>query len=663
MDGGQGDDDLNGSTGDDVVDGGTGNDILDGGDGNDTLGGGGDNDTMDGGQGNDQLDGGDGDDSLVGGVGHDTLEGGAGNDGLSGGNGNDTMRGGDGNDSLFDSSEFTHDVLDGGAGADFMGGGFGSDLYVVDDPGDTIIEGFGGEDDGSVDTVQSSISYILSLRLENLTLTGSGDIDGTGTARRNVMVGNTGDNFLNGKDNDDELTGGDGDDRLVGGAADDTLEGGAGNDILEGGADADLASYAGAAAGVTVSLAVAGPQDTGGAGIDTLSGIEDLTGSAFDDTLIGNGGDNVLSGLVGNDTASYLAATAGVTVDLGLAGPQNTGAAGMDTLSDIENLTGSAFSDSLAGNGGDNRLDGGAGADSMNGGLGDDIFIVENAGDVAGELAGGGTDTVQSSLSWILAANLENLTLTGSANLNGTGQGLSNVILGNGGANVLIGMGGHDTLHGGAGNDTLNGNEGNDTLNGGAGADDMGGGAGADLYIVDNAGDVAAESAAGGSNDSVQASVSHTLSANIENLSLTGTAGINGTGNARANVIVGNSGRNTLAGKGGSDTLTGGGNKDTFRFDTPLVAGVVTTITDMTRNVDKIALAQAVFTEAGPVGALAAAAFHIGAAAADAGDRIIYNSATGALLYDADGTGAQAAVHFATVSTNPALTAGDFQVV
>jgi Ca2+-binding RTX toxin-like protein len=267
---------------------------------------------------------------------------------------------------------------------------------------------------------------------------------------------------------------------------------------------------------------------------------------------------------------------------------------------------------------------------------------------------GAGTDTVQASITYTLVANIERLTLTGAAAIDGTGNELDNVIVGNSGVNILRGL---------AGNDTLNGKAGHDTLDGGGGADDMGGGLGVDLYIVDNVGDVAAESNGDGAVDTVQASVSHTLSANIENLTLTGAAAIDGTGNARANVIVGNGAANNLSGKGGADALTGGGGTDAFSFDTPLVAGVVTTIADMTHGIDRIALGQAVFMEAGPIGRLASKAFYIGAAAHDSSDRIIYNAATGDLIYDPDGGRAQPGAVFANVGPGLALNAGDFRVV
>ncbi len=155
----------------------------------------------------------------------------------------------------------------------------------------------------------------------------------------------------------------------------------------------------------------------------------------------------------------------------------------------------------------------------MDGGLGDDTYVVDNVGDVAAEVAGG-TDTVQASITHTLSVNLENLTLTGSAAINGTGNGRDNIIIGNAANNVLSGLAGNDTLKGAGGADTLNGGDGDDTLSGGAGADTMDGGLGNDTYIVDDVGDVAAEVAAG--IDTVQSSVTHTLSVNLENLTLTG---------------------------------------------------------------------------------------------------------------------------------------------
>src|SRR5262249_39510066 len=234
----------------------------------------------------------------------------------------------------------------------------------------------------------------------------------------------------------------------------------------------------------------------------------------------------------------------------------------------IENLTGSAFADVLTGNTaanvlvgglGNDKLDGAAGADTMIGGIGNDTYVVDNAGDVVTENAGEGIDEVQTALAgYTLGANVENLTLTGVANIAGNGNALDNVITGNAGNNVLSGNGG---------NDILIGNGGNDTLNGGTGADKMIGGAGNDTYVVDDAGDVVIENAGEGT-DLVQTVLNAlTLSPNVENLTFTGVGNFAGTGNALANTITGGAGNDTLDGGVGADTLIGGAGDDIYKVD------------------------------------------------------------------------------------------------
>ncbi|MFN6471699.1 MAG: calcium-binding protein [Nostoc sp. SerVER01] len=228
-----------------------------------------------------------------------------------------------------------------------------------------------------------------------------------------------------------------------------------------------------------------------------------------------------------------------------------------------DSLTGLGTNDTLNGGNGNDTLNGGGGADRLDGGDNDDLYIVDNVGDIATEVFGdalGGVDTVQASVSYTLSANLENLTLTGFGSINGTGNARGNVIIGNSGNNSLSGLGGNDTIFGG---------NGNDTVNGGTGADRLDGGDNDDLYIVDNVGDIATEvfgDALGGV-DTVQASVSYTLSANLENLTLTGFAA-NGTGNARGNIINGNGLSNILSGLAGNDTINGGGGNDTINGGT-----------------------------------------------------------------------------------------------
>jgi trimeric autotransporter adhesin len=200
-------------------------------------------------------------------------------------------------------------------------------------------------------------------------------------------------------------------------------------------------------------------------------------------------------------------------------------------------LNGMGGNDSLTGGAGNDTLDGGSGNDTMTGGGGSDTYIVDSVSDVVNE-SGGGIDTIQSSVSWSLAANafVENLTLTGTA-ISATGNGLNN---------------------------TLIGNASNNTLDGGLGADIMRGGAGNDTYHVDNAGDSVVELAGEGTADTVVAYVTHTLADNVEILDLDGSNAINGYGNDLANTMYGNNAANILSGGLGNDTLYGQGGNDSF---------------------------------------------------------------------------------------------------
>jgi len=339
---------------------------------------------------------------------------------------------------------------------------------------------------------------------------------------------------ITGSNEGETLTGTSGGDLILALGGDDVVAGLAGDDRLEGGAGADTASYAAATAGVTVSLAAAGPQNTRGAGIDTLIEFEAIVGSAFDDVLTGNRGANlllggagndVLNGGVGIDTASYADAVAGVTVRLATSVRQMTGGAGADRLIAIENVVGSAFDDMLSGSAGANVLEGGAGIDTV---------------DYA--RAGGGVHV--------------NLAITGRQGTGGDGVDTLagfEIINGSRFDDQLAGDAGHNVLTGNAGDDLLRGDLGNDVLSGGAGSD-----------TISYAG-----LAAGVTVDLRLTSAQDTHGAGIDTLSsiesLVGTAqGDMLTGSVHANRIVGGAGDDVIDAGGGSasDTLDGGTGND-----------------------------------------------------------------------------------------------------
>lgn len=227
---------------------------------------------------------------------------------------------------------------------------------------------------------------------------------------------------------------------------------------------------------------------------------------------------------------------------MGAAIPQYVGGLGDDFLyggSGADELYGLGGNDTLEGLGGNDHLDGGDGADLLSGGTGDDRYVVGSMGDQIIEQFGEGSDTVYSSIAFSLGENVENLSLTGTSSINALGNGLNNWISGNPSANILDGREGADTMAGGDGDD---------------------------LYVVDNIGDIVGEFPGEGT-DSVHSSVSFGLGVEIENLVLTGSAAIDGSGNDLPNHIQGNSGANLLSGRGGGDTLTGGAGSDIF-FDT-----------------------------------------------------------------------------------------------
>lgn len=459
-------------------------------------------------------------DDITGSAGVDFIVGGSGNDTLSGSGGDDTIQGGAGSDKLY--GDNGDDELDGGAGNDTLTGGYGDDLFIVSSGIDTITDlGLEGDYDGlrvAKGAVANVTVYSLDSHENEFTNDGKVNLylydgavvvdlhntDGTNgytiTAKGNESGADvTGSNFS------DTIIGGDGNDSLSGGNnGSDILTGGLGGDrfqvdggtstITDFGVGADTLVVYDGTAQVTVvadfiangntyndggtailnlttaatNVSLAGADDYDGFVVNASKLATSITGSTEDDTINGGAGKDMLDGHSGDDV-----------------------------------INGGAGNDTIYGQAGDDTLDGGIGADTMIGGDGDDVYYVDNVGDrVVEDNVVGDYDTVRSTISFDLgtAGFVERLELLGKSNLNGTGNGLDNELLGNSGNNVLdggagddlldgdlgndklIGGSGDDEMWGGAGNDVLNGDAGNDSLAGGTGADSLTGGSGDDAF-------------------------------------------------------------------------------------------------------------------------------------------------------------------------------------
>ncbi|MFJ1469177.1 DUF4347 domain-containing protein [Massilia orientalis] len=665
--------DVTGSRYADTLTGNAADNSLNGDDGNDTLSGDAGNDWLDAGAGSDSLLGGAGMDQLSGGAGNDTIDGGAdrdrvtyfndygpiaptgkgvivdltlgtatdnwgntdklvgiedvsgsrygdvltgdandnnfygddGNDTLAGGAGNDWLDAGGGNDSLL--GGIGTDQLSGGAGNDTIDGGDGRDNVIYDnDYGSIAPTGKGVVVNLATGVATDNWGNIDKLvGIEAVVGSRYGDFI-TGSAGDNDLFGQDGNDTLAGGDGNDWLDGGNGSDVLQGGSGVDAFSGGTGNDTIDGGDGRDLVSYTNdygalpiTGVGVKVNLATGVATDNWG-NTDTLVSIEDVSGSRFADKLTGNGADNALMGGAGDDV-----------------------------------LAGGGGADRLNGDAGDDTLDGGSGIDTLSGGDGSDTYYVDNAGDIVIETnasAAGGIDEVVASASHVLGLNIENLTLLGGA-INGTGNALGNLIIAGSGVNAIDGGAGIDTLS--FETATTSGTTGVTLALGAAGVKTTAAGiSGADTVV------------------------------NIENLI---GSDYNDTlsGNAGVNVIHGGEGSDVLNGMGGNDVLFGGAGSDVFVFTTALSATAnVVRIEDFSKGEDKLRLENAIFTKLAATGTLGAGNFKvIGSAALDADDYIQYDKATGALYYDADGSGVGAAVKFAIVGVNLALTSTDFMVI
>ncbi|PTQ91428.1 VCBS domain-containing protein, partial [Agitococcus lubricus] len=476
---------------------------------------------------------------------------------------------------------------------------------------------------GAIDTVQASISYTLVRAIENLVLTGTSDITGTGNQQNNVITGNSGNNTLNGAGGIDTLVGGAGNDTYVVDSTTDTI-----TELENQGTDTVEAN-------ISFSLATINPVEnlslTGSANINA-------TGNSLNNVITGNSGNNILDGgdgvdtLIGgtgNDTYVVDSTTDTITEleNQGSDTVQSNVSFSLATLNHVENLsltgsaninaTGNDLNNVITGNSGDNVLDGGDGVDTLVGGTGNDTYVVDSLTDTLTELENQGTDIVQSSISFSLATlnHVENLTLTGTANITATGNNLDNVITGNSSDNTLVGGLGDDTyvvdsltdtitelenegtdtvaasisfslaainhvenlsLTGSANlnatgnslNNVITGNSGDNVLGGGDGVDSLVGGIGNDTYVVDSTTDTITELENQGT-DTIAASINFSLASvnHVENLSLTGSSNINAIGNSLNNIITGNSGNNILDGGDGVDSLVGGIGNDTYVVD------------------------------------------------------------------------------------------------
>jgi Ca2+-binding RTX toxin-like protein len=689
-----------------IIFGDSGNNTLDGGAGNDTIFGQGGDDLIIGGRDslasrdiNNTIDVADLQDQTESDDGNDTLYGGRGSDTILGGQGNDILDGGDGDD-----------TLSGQAGIDIFRGGAGSDTvdYSKESPFQLIVNlaaNFASGGTASGDTFYS---------IENLI--GSDDrIDRfIGTAAANHFWGRGGGDVFNGGGGNDILDGGNDGDILYGEAGNDTIIGGAGQDYLDGGAGIDTVVYSGSSAGVTVDLAngtasggdADGPAQVVGRGTvirhDILAGFENVVGSTFNDHLIGDAGANVLSGGAGDDiltggrgadrlnggagsdTADYADSTRGL--NLTLVG----GGSGGDTYVSIENLAGSAYGDRLTGNGAANVLTGQGGADRINGGGGDDTLLGDFAykGDAPPRPGLGtgyatlGSDATNNSTAtafdisnnFSLAADPDifdsTTILHTSVNAIGNGQGGFYKVSLAAGTVLTIDIDGiadpdiHDSFL-----RLLDGN-GNIVAQNDDGGGDPGSASDRDssaVFVVQQTGTYYivegswTDTAPGnGFTEAVPSGSTYALNVSVEFPPEPVQPGIAG-----ADTLLGGAGSDLLDGGLAADRLTGGAGEDSFRFSTALGDGNIDRITDFNVAQDTILLDNLIFTALGANGALALGSFFKSAAgiAQDADDRIIYDTDNGSLLYDADGTGQTAAVQFAQVGTNLALSAADFIVI
>jgi Ca2+-binding RTX toxin-like protein len=645
---------LIGSIGNNILDGGYGADILIGGEGNDTYYVDNINDVVKeySGQGNDKIfssvsysllgsnvetleltrkadlnaTGNSLNNTLIGSIGNNILDGGYGADILIGGEGNDTYYvdnindvvkeyNGQGNDKIFSSVSYSllgsnvetleltgsgnihaignslDNILIGNKGSNILDGGMGNDIYIFDS-NDIVVENYYA----GLDTIISDINYILNINFEILKLIGNSDINGVGNDSDNTLKGNVGDNILDGKAGNDVLDGGLGADTLIGGKGGDIYYVDNLNDmVIEVDSSGSVYLFDKIYSSVNYNLP------------DFVENIEligsdniNANGNTLNNTIIGNGGNNILNGGAGLDTLddtnggldtliggldndTYIINSIDTLVleqtnegtdivkssvdyilgdnveNLILTGDSNINGVG-NLVNNI--LNGNKAANIINGQAGNDILDGGVGVDTLIGGEGDDIFYVDNANDKVVEIAGQGNDKIFATADYTLAENVfvETVVVPNTV-------GVAVDITGNSLDNILIGNSSNNTLKGGAGNDTLiaayDGSP--------RGADILIGGIGDDLYMI-NRYDTVIELAGDGV-DTVKSYIGYTLTSNVENLTLLdyvypspNDTNSNGTGNYLDNIIIGNSYKNILNGHAGNDTITGANGSDTAMY-------------------------------------------------------------------------------------------------
>jgi len=648
---------------------------INGGSSADTFNGGNGNDNFFGQFGNDTLQGGDGDDTLEGGIGADILNGGSGfdfasyrNTGLSvtislaTGTGTNDAAGdtfisieglvGTGwNDFL--TGDGNNNVLMGNGGTDIFVGGAGNDTYY----GNTDTASF----DGGVDRVDYSGVTGLSQGISVIWATGAvvgqaGIIDTDTLFNIESIYGTSlADTFdATGYSSALARAGDYGGYQLIrGGGGNDTIIGNNGNIEL---------LYSDATSSVTVTLSLvggiySGTATGGGIGTDLFTNVNRFAGSLYNDTFTGTiaseifdgfeGGDDVFHGGDNMDAVEYDGGNL-MAIDVSLAAGIVTGRApgsniGTDTLDSIEQIRGSEFADRFdatgfshtstnAGSSWDfNRFEGQGGADEIIGNGNTYIDYFNANGSIVVTTTGQGMGTVTATY----GSNTATDTFTGVGGINGSSF-----------ADTFNGGGSNDNFFGQFGNDTLQGGGGDDTLEGGFGADVLSGGTGSDTASYRNAGGgVTASLENAAINGGEAAGDSYVSIENLRGSFWSDTL----IGNSGDNMIDGNHGGDVYNGRGGMDTLIAGVHADTFVFDSAIGVGNLATIVSYAHGQDHFSLENAVFTQLGAAGPLAAGAFVNGTTALDANDRILFDSATGNVSYDADGSGVGLSVVFATI--------------